>query len=542
MDDKGPCHKLFPGTDPHQSWGKLLSMVQPGSTILELGCSDGTMSRILKEDYKCQVYGIEIAKEAAEKARPFLVELFLEDIEKIEWADFVEEKMFDTLIFGDVLEHLLRPDGVLAKLRPFLKDDGFILASIPNVAYAAILFDLLQGEFKYAKRGLLDRDHIRFFAKDEIYFLFERTGYYVSHLDRVLIRFPQYTEFHTDLSRYSPDIVAEILRNKENLTYQYIVRAEKTSEANLIRFLKYKNRLLKEKWKQALSAERKYTEKDLEERIAQKDQRIYARDQMIQKKDEQIYDLGRTLEEREKMVAQKDKAIYDRDQILVEKEAKIIGLGAAIQKRDELIAQKDEHLLERDSGLQERDWTIYELGVKLQEQGIANAAKDKALCERDQFIQQQSKEFYEMGVRLQEREELIAAKDKALYDRDQLIEKKGQEVYQLGVKLQELGETIAAKDKALYERDQLIEKKGQEIYGLGVKLQGLGETIAAKDKALYERDQVIQKQGQEIYGLGVKLQELGETIAVKDKALYERDQGIQKQGKEVHELEVKLQE
>jgi 2-polyprenyl-3-methyl-5-hydroxy-6-metoxy-1,4-benzoquinol methylase len=123
-------------------------------------------------------------------------ELIVGDMEEIDFTQHFKEKMFDTFVFGDVLEHLQEPDTLLKKTRPFLNDDGFILASIPNVGYAGIIFDLLQGEFNYSKEGLLDRSHIRFFTKDEVYYLFERTGFYISNIDRVI------TERKLDLSIY----------------------------------------------------------------------------------------------------------------------------------------------------------------------------------------------------------------------------------------------------------------------------------------------------------------------------------------------------
>ena len=41
----------------------------------------------------------------------------------------------DCLVFGDVLEHLVDPAAVLRQLLPWLKEDGQLLACIPNVQH-----------------------------------------------------------------------------------------------------------------------------------------------------------------------------------------------------------------------------------------------------------------------------------------------------------------------------------------------------------------------------------------------------------------------
>gem|GEM_PF-5676661 len=44
------------------------------------------------------------------------------------------EKIFDVIVFADVLEHLKKPEEVLIKMKRFLKDDGFMVISLPNIA------------------------------------------------------------------------------------------------------------------------------------------------------------------------------------------------------------------------------------------------------------------------------------------------------------------------------------------------------------------------------------------------------------------------
>lgn len=72
------------------------------------------------------------------------------------------QKSFDYIIFGDVLEHLYDPWKTLENMHRLLKPGGKILASIPNIMHYSVINELLDGKWKYADAGILDRTHVRF--------------------------------------------------------------------------------------------------------------------------------------------------------------------------------------------------------------------------------------------------------------------------------------------------------------------------------------------------------------------------------------------
>ncbi|MCS7232065.1 MAG: hypothetical protein RMJ67_08015, partial [Elusimicrobiota bacterium] len=79
------------------------------------------------------------------------------------------------------------PDKVLVNLKKFLKPNGSLIASIPNIAHWSIRLKLLFGNFDYGKgRGifgtdhgiaLLDENHIRFFTLKTAKEMFIKCGY-----------------------------------------------------------------------------------------------------------------------------------------------------------------------------------------------------------------------------------------------------------------------------------------------------------------------------------------------------------------------------
>ena len=90
------------------------------------------------------------------------------------------ERPFDAIVFADVLEHLDDPGPMLRAARRWLRPEGTLLASIPNVANVAVRLSLLAGRFEYADRGILDRTHLRFFTRRSARRAIEAAGFRIT--------------------------------------------------------------------------------------------------------------------------------------------------------------------------------------------------------------------------------------------------------------------------------------------------------------------------------------------------------------------------
>lgn len=156
----------------------------PHASILELGCASGaTGAAALKSD-KCGRYvGIEMDPTAAAAAREVISTVVVGDVCAMDLGAFAGQ--FDVLIASEVLEHLTDPWAALRALRACLKPGGRVLASSPNVAHRAIVWQLLRGRFDYAPSGALDQTHLRWFTPATYRELFEDTGFCVDEVRAV---------------------------------------------------------------------------------------------------------------------------------------------------------------------------------------------------------------------------------------------------------------------------------------------------------------------------------------------------------------------
>lgn len=221
--------------DPGSTHSKIVALVPPATRVLEFGCATGYMSDVLKNRLGCTVTGVEISPEAAALAEQHTERVIVGDAERIDYAAELAGEEFDVVMFADVLEHLKKPGDVLRRVRPFLAENGVVIASIPNIAHGSVRLALLSGEFRYRDWGLLDDTHLRFFTRASIQDLFEETGYVVTHWVRQRLDVGE-TEIKVP---QVPDAVREWLASDpETTTYQFLLRAVVSEPANQLKTLR----------------------------------------------------------------------------------------------------------------------------------------------------------------------------------------------------------------------------------------------------------------------------------------------------------------
>jgi 2-polyprenyl-3-methyl-5-hydroxy-6-metoxy-1,4-benzoquinol methylase len=221
--------------DPGSTHSKIVSLVPPATRVLEFGCATGYMSEVLKSRLGCTVTGVEIDPEAAALAEQHCDRVIVGDAEKIDYAAELAGEEFDVVMFADVLEHLKEPGDVLRRIRPFIAEQGIVIASIPNIAHGSVRLALLSGEFRYREWGLLDDTHLRFFTRASIQDLFEETGFVVTHWIRQRLDVGE-----TEISvPQVPDSVSEwIASDPESTTYQFVLRALVSDPASQLKTLR----------------------------------------------------------------------------------------------------------------------------------------------------------------------------------------------------------------------------------------------------------------------------------------------------------------
>lgn len=171
-------------TDPteHQSYSSFVRtdvfhlLPQNCERILELGPAQGRTLAALRESRECIfAVGVEYDAGSAMIARKTFDEVLSGNVEQLDlpehWADF------DLVLCLDVLEHLVDPWQMVARLKERMANGATMIVSLPNVSYWPVSLGLaLRGRWTLTDAGVMDRTHLRFFVRETAIELIDNAG------------------------------------------------------------------------------------------------------------------------------------------------------------------------------------------------------------------------------------------------------------------------------------------------------------------------------------------------------------------------------
>jgi SAM-dependent methyltransferase len=192
---------------------------RPPVSVLDIGCSDGTLGASLRED-GTTVVGVEHDPNLAAIARERLDRVLVGDA-AAETARLIGEgERFDLIICADVLEHLAQPGDVLDNVGSLLTEGGRCIVSLPNVRFWTTFTQLgLHGRWPRKDRGVHDRTHLSWFTDSDARALFDEHGLFVEEMARNTRLSDDPRRRGNGLARYLAHGPA-----KPFLTYQHIYR------------------------------------------------------------------------------------------------------------------------------------------------------------------------------------------------------------------------------------------------------------------------------------------------------------------------------
>jgi glycosyltransferase involved in cell wall biosynthesis/2-polyprenyl-3-methyl-5-hydroxy-6-metoxy-1,4-benzoquinol methylase len=211
-------------TNPTSSECELLRLIGENKRVLELGCGAGHMSQSIR-NRSCEVVGIETDLEAGQKAAAFCQRVILADLDNIDLDAELGADRFDVVVAADILGRLKNPARVLDGVKKFIRPNGYVVVSVPNVAHLSVRLSLLCGKFPYGESGLLDPTHLRFFTSASAQKLLEDAGLMIGHFGRVqsMPADPAQFEAPYGLQSIPRELIDAILRDPDAWTHQFIL-------------------------------------------------------------------------------------------------------------------------------------------------------------------------------------------------------------------------------------------------------------------------------------------------------------------------------
>ena len=202
--------------------GKILSKVEPGSKVLELGCASGYMTKYLHEKLNCTVHVVEIDEECIKQAVEYADDAQCGNLDEDIWYGYYSREKYDYILFADVLEHLRDPLHTLTMAGKLLKENGRILISIPNICHNDILIRMFYDNFTYTSLGLLDRTHIHFFGGNNLPEFVESADLKLESIECLMMKTGT-TEQRCDPEQIDKELLELLKKRQLGEVYQYIL-------------------------------------------------------------------------------------------------------------------------------------------------------------------------------------------------------------------------------------------------------------------------------------------------------------------------------
>lgn len=112
--------------------------IAPGSRVIDLGCGDGRLLRLLQNELHCQVQGVELDEEEFNLAISQGIPVICGDLD--EGLQYLPDNSFDFAVLSQTLQQLRYPVELLDHI---LRVARRVLVVVPNFAYWRIRLQVL---------------------------------------------------------------------------------------------------------------------------------------------------------------------------------------------------------------------------------------------------------------------------------------------------------------------------------------------------------------------------------------------------------------
>ena len=121
----------------HLNYSIITDLIEQGAKVLDLGCGEGTLLKMLSDKKNCNGVGIEINQQNAIKSIEKGLSIIQGDL--LEWLQNFSDDEYDYVILNQTLQSTEKPDLVIEEM---LRVGKKAVVSFPNFGYWRVRFYL----------------------------------------------------------------------------------------------------------------------------------------------------------------------------------------------------------------------------------------------------------------------------------------------------------------------------------------------------------------------------------------------------------------
>jgi len=146
---------------------QLIAQLTHGESILDMGCAY-MPNRFLRGE---TIVGLDLN---AMELNPPYTEHITGDATNI--SEILGQRQFDTIILGEIIEHVEQPYNLLRKIRVHILTGGILIISTPNPLGLPVVF----AEYLSLRKFFYTPNHLYYFTPRWAWRLLEHSGYHVT--------------------------------------------------------------------------------------------------------------------------------------------------------------------------------------------------------------------------------------------------------------------------------------------------------------------------------------------------------------------------
>ena len=191
--------------EPSRHRAEIISeYIDKGSTILDIGCGDGTVLDYLsKNSSPKDLVGVDISKKAVEHTQKRGYNAYQMDASSDDFEKFLENQSFDYIIITEVLEHIQNPEDVIQVCKGRVNKNLFV--SIPNMGFFIHRLRLLFGRGPLVMIQVHIKEHIWFWTHADFLHWCDYLGFSVKNY----LGSASFCPFGIDLGTVWPSLFGE---------------------------------------------------------------------------------------------------------------------------------------------------------------------------------------------------------------------------------------------------------------------------------------------------------------------------------------------
>ena len=121
-------YKTRPNRFCPNAFNKIVQLVPHYSDVVDIGCGIGILLKTLRKENNCEVFGVDISKEAIDALKEQNIDGIVAKVPPIP----LPPNHCDVAIATELLEHVNSPDCVLDEMVRIVKDGGFLILMVPD--------------------------------------------------------------------------------------------------------------------------------------------------------------------------------------------------------------------------------------------------------------------------------------------------------------------------------------------------------------------------------------------------------------------------